>query len=283
MPEKSNADAVIEEQISQAVETIRTKSDLKPEFAIILGTGLGGLRDNIKDAVTLPYKEIPNFAESTFAEHFGELALGTLEGRPVVAMVGRFHRYEGYDLKEITFPVRVMKALGARALLVSNAAGGMRENHTPGDLCIIEDHVNLLGDNPLIGVNSDRLGPRFPDMCRPYDYGLIELAESVARGEGIATHRGVYAAVTGPCLETRAEYRYLRTIGCDVVGMSTVPEVIVAVQCGLKVLGISVITDKCIPDDLKPADIVEIIRIGKEAEPKLTKIFSAVVDGYEFD
>lgn len=270
----------IEMDVAEVVSVIRKKTDIVPLYAIILGTGLGGLRDCIEDSVTFPYTELPHFAVSTFTEHSGDLEIGMLEGKPVVAMVGRFHRYEGYSLSEITFPVRVMKALGAKVMLVSNACGGMRPAHMPGDLCIIEDHVNLLGDNPLIGVNSDTLGPRFPDMCQPYNAELIELAEEIALAESIRIHRGVYAAVTGPCLETRAEYRYLRTIGCDIVGMSTVPEVIVAVQSGLRVLGISVITDKCIPDALEPANIVKIIKTGQEAEPRLRKVFTEVVRRY---
>jgi purine-nucleoside phosphorylase len=273
----------IERETTAAVKAVRKKADIEPFYAIILGTGLGGLRKSITKSVVIPYEEIPGFAASTFSAHAGELVLGFLEGKPVVAMVGRFHRYEGYNLREITFPVRVMRALGAKILLVSNAAGGMRTRHKPGDLCIIEDHVNLLGDNPLIGVNSDLLGPRFVDMCEPYDRGLMNFAEEIALKEGIKIHRGVYAAVTGPNLETPAEYRYLRAIGCDLVGMSTVPEVIVAKQAGFRVLGISVITDKCVPDALQPADIREIIRIGNEAEPKLTKLFTRVIKDFKIN
>lgn len=282
MSQKNDLAEVIEKQVNEAVEVIRKAVDMTPDFGIILGTGLGGLKKEIKNQTVLNYLEIPHFPVSTFSAHAGELVFGELEGKNVVAMVGRFHRYEGYDLKQVTFPVRVMKALGARAMLVSNAGGGMRPVHLPGDLMIIEDHVNLFGDNPLIGINSNRLGPRFPDMVEPYDRKMISLAREIAREEGITAHVGVYVGVTGPCLETRAEYRFLRIIGCDVVGMSTVPEVIVAVQCGLKVLGVSVITDKCIPDALQPADIEEIIATGNKAEPRLTKLFCRVIKEYDF-
>ncbi|HSG81703.1 MAG TPA: purine-nucleoside phosphorylase, partial [Gemmatimonadota bacterium] len=213
----------------------------------------------------------------TVESHSGRLLLGRLSGQLVVAMQGRFHRYEGYSLQQVSFPVRVMRDLGAEILVVSNACGGMDPMWDVGDLMLIADHINLLGDNPLIGPNLDELGPRFPDMSEPYDLGLQKLALDVAREERITLRRGVYVAVPGPNLETRAEYRFLRMIGADVVGMSTVPEVIVALHGGMKVLGISIITDSCLPDALKPASVEEIIRVAGQAEPKLTSLIKNVV------
>jgi purine-nucleoside phosphorylase len=213
---------------------------------------------------------------STVETHSGEFVFGELGGKKVVAMKGRFHLYEGYDAQQVAFPVRVMKALGASTLLISNACGGMNRNYAPGDLMIIEDHINMLGANPLIGPNDASLGPRWPDMCEPYDRKLIRLAQEIAMEHKIKVQTGVYVAVTGPNLETRAEYRMLSQFA-DVVGMSTVPEVIAAVHCGLRILGISVVTDECIADRLKPADIKEIIRVAGEAEPKLTRLMSELI------
>jgi purine-nucleoside phosphorylase len=249
----------------------------EPVAGIILGTGLGGLAQDIEEEGSLSYNKIPGFPQSTVESHAGRFVAGRLAGVPVVAMDGRFHCYEGYSLGEVTLPVRVMKALGARVLVVSNASGGMNPQHRPGDILLIEDHINFMGVNPLVGPNDERLGPRFPDMCAPYDPELLEMAESVALAEGIRAHRGVYVAVTGPNLETRAEYRFLRAIGADVVGMSTVPEVIVAVHAGLRVLGLSVITDSCLPDALRPASIEAIIAVANSAEPKLAKIVTRVI------
>jgi purine-nucleoside phosphorylase len=264
------------EMIQEATAAIRAKTDLQPTVGIILGTGLGALAKEIEKPFVIPYQEIPHFPLSTVESHAGELVFGTIGKTPVVAMKGRFHRYEGYSLQQVTFPVRVMKELGVQNLLVSNACGGMNRTFQPGDLMIIEDHVNLMGDNPLIGHNDDRLGPRWPDMCEPYSKALITLAEKVAWEKRIPIRKGVYVAVTGPCLETRAEYRMLQQFA-DVVGMSTVPEAIVAVHAGMKVLGISVITDLCIPDTLEPADIQKIIQNAMVAEPKLTTIMKDVV------
>jgi purine-nucleoside phosphorylase len=210
--------------------------------------------------------------------HAGKLLAGQLAGRPVMAMQGRFHRYEGYDLHQVTFPIRVLHALGARTLVVSNACGGMHPLWEPGDLVLLSDHINLLGDNPLIGPNDDRLGPRFPDMSAPYDPELRALARAVALDLGIVLREGVYVAVPGPNLETRAEYRMLRAMGADVVGMSTVPEVIVAVHQGMRVVGVSIITDQCLPDALEPADIGRIIATASRAEPKLTRLITTVVE-----
>jgi len=265
------------DMIREAAAKIRQRTAVAPEIGIILGTGLGGLAQKIKIECEIPYPEIPHFVSSTVETHQGKLLAGTLSGKRVAAMQGRFHYYEGYDMGQITFPVRVMKELGARVLVVSNACGGMNPRFKRGDLMLIEDHINLLGANPLIGANDQRLGPRFPDMSQPYSRRLIALAESVALEEKIPLVKGVYVAVAGPNLETRAEYRFLRSIGADVVGMSTVPEVIAAVHCGLEVLGVSIVTDLCFPECLEPADINEIIRVAGEAEPRLTSLIGKVV------
>jgi purine-nucleoside phosphorylase len=264
------------QQIEEAVAAIRKRTALAPEVGIILGTGLGALAKEIQNPGVIHYSDIPHMPLSTVESHSGELVLGSLGGKNVVAMKGRFHLYEGYTAQQVAFPVQVMKHLGVKALLVSNACGGMNRAYSPGDLMILEDHINLLGANPLIGPNDDKLGPRWPDMSAPYDPALIKLAEALAWELRIKVQKGTYVAVTGPNLETRAEYRMLSQFA-DVVGMSTVPEVIAAVHCGLKVLGISVVTDECIADRLKPADITEIIRIAGEAEPKLTKLMAEVI------
>ena len=266
-------------QIEEAVNAIRSKWDKTPHAGIILGTGLGSLADEIKVEVSFEYEEIPHFPTSTAVSHRGRLVCGLLEGLPVMAMEGRFHMYEGYSLKQITLPVRVFKAMGASLLVVSNACGGMNPYYREGDFMVIDDHINLMGDNPLIGINDDRLGPRFPDMCEPYTRELSERALSVARQQDIIAHKGVFVAVAGPNLETRAEYRFLRTIGADVVGMSTVPEVIVAVHCGLRVVGFSVITDMCFPDALEPANVEKIIAIANSAEPNLRTLVLGVLAG----
>ena len=266
-------------QIEEAVNAIRSKWDKTPHAGIILGTGLGSLADEIKVEVSFEYEEIPHFPTSTAVSHRGRLVCGLLEGLPVMAMEGRFHMYEGYSLKQITLPVRVFKAMGASLLVVSNACGGMNPYYREGDIMVIDDHINLMGDNPLIGINDDRLGPRFPDMCEPYTRELSERALSVARQQDIIAHKGVFVAVAGPNLETRAEYRFLRTIGADVVGMSTVPEVIVAVHCGLRVVGFSVITDMCFPDALEPANVEKIIAIANSAEPNLRTLVLGVLAG----
>lgn len=256
---------------------IRSRWNGSPRAGVILGTGLGGLVEEIEVEATLDYDAIPHFPVSTAASHRGRLVCGTLGGLPVMAMEGRLHAYEGYSLQQITLPVRVMRAMGADLLVVSNASGGMNPYFRCGDLMVIEDHINLMGDNPLIGINDDRLGPRFPDMCEPYDRALIEQSLGIARRLDITAHKGVFVAVTGPNLETRAEYRFLRMIGADAVGMSTVPEVIVAVHCGLRVLGLSIITDMCLPDALEPADVSKIIATANSAEPKLRAIVSQML------
>ena len=269
---------VLYDRVQAAARTIRDRSPRRPAAAIILGTGLGGLAKEIKAEAVIPYEEIPGFPLSTVEAHAGRLILGNLSGKPVVAMQGRFHRYEGYSLQQVTFPVRVMHALGAETLVVSNACGGMHPLWAPGDLMLIADHINLIGDNPLIGPHDDRLGPRFPDMSQPYAESLRAMARKLALELGITLREGVYVAVTGPNLETRAEYRMLRAMGADVVGMSTVPEVIVAVQEGMKVLGISIITDQCLPDALEPASLEKIIAVANRAEPSLTRLVSGVVE-----
>lgn len=263
--------------IMESADFIRARAKIVPMVGVILGTGLEGLAEEIEADVVIPYGEIPHFPVSTVEFHPGRLILGILEGKGVVAMQGRFHYYEGYTMQQITFPVRVMRALGAQTLIISSAAGGMNPQFFAGDIMIITDHINLLGDNPLIGPNDDALGPRFPDMSEPYSRELITLAEEVALQEGIKVQRGVYVAVPGPNLETAAEYRFLRAIGADAVGMSTVPEDIVAIHSGMRVLGFSVITDMCLPDHLEPADIEEIVRTGRKAEPKLTRIIKGVI------
>ena len=265
------------QKMEEAANAIKAAWSETPRAGIILGTGLGSLVDQIEVAASLDYEEIPNFPRSTATSHRGRLVCGSLKGKPVIAMDGRFHMYEGYSLKEITLPVRVMKHLGAETLVVSNACGGMNPYYECGDVMLIDDHINLLGDNPLIGINDDRLGPRFPDMSQPYDFKLIDQVMEIARLNNIHVHRGVFVAVTGPNLETRAEYRFLRGIGADVVGMSTVPEVIVAVHCGLKVVGFSIITDMCFPDSLQPAVVEEIIANANAAEPTLRLLVSELI------
>ena len=265
------------ERIAEAVDAVRSVTDFEPRVGIILGTGLGGLTAEIDAAAEVPYGQIPGFPEPTVESHAGRLIFGALGGTPVVAMQGRFHRYEGYTLQEVTFPVRVLRRLGAEVLVVSSACGGMNPLWVPGELVLLDDHINLLGDSPLVGPNDDSLGPRFPDMSEPYDRALQTLAMEIALELGIRLHRGVYVAVTGPNLETRAEYRMLRGVGADVVGMSTVPEVIVARHMDMRVMGISIITDACLPDALEPADITTIIETATRAEPDLTRLIARVV------
>lgn len=264
-------------QIDAAVSAVRAQTDFVPRTGIILGTGLGGLAEMIDVAATVSYGDVPGFPEPTVETHSGRLVFGTLGGTPVVAMQGRFHRYEGYSLQQVAFPVRVLKALGADTLVVSNVSGGMNPLWSVGELVLIDDHINLLGDSPLIGPNVDELGPRFPDMSEPYDLALQELARSAALEMGIRLNRGVYVAVPGPQLETRAEYRMLRAMGADVVGMSTVPEVIVARHMDMRVLGLSIITDACLPDALEPVDVSRIIEAAGAAEPHLTRLIERVV------
>jgi purine-nucleoside phosphorylase len=267
----------LRDNINEAVDFIRTKTDVKPPIGIILGTGLGGLVKEIRIQEVIDYSEIPHFPVSTVESHHGKLIFGMLSGKKIVAMQGRFHKYEGYTLQQVTFPVRVMKFLGVQHLLISNAAGALNPFFKRGEVMIMADHINLLADNPLIGKNDDTLGPRFPDMSEPYDRGLIALAEQAALDLKIPVQKGVYAAMIGPMLETAAEYRFLRIIGADAVGMSTVPEDIVAVHMGIKVLGFSILTDECFPDALKPVTLKEVIKTATKAEPKMTAIMKEVV------
>ena len=266
------------EAIESAAAAVRARSATVPEVAIVLGTGLGGLVSEIEVETSVAYKDIPGFPHSTVESHAGRLLLGTLGGKRVAAMQGRLHRYEGYSLQQVTFPVRVLRALGAQTLVVSNASGGMNPFWQAGDLMLIADHINLLGDNPLIGANDDRLGVRFPDMSTPYDESLRALARDIAAEQRTVLREGVYVAVAGPNLETRAEYRMLRALGADVVGMSTVPEVIVALHAGMRVLGLSLITDLCLPDALEPADLPTIIAAASRAEPGLTALVRGVLE-----
>lgn len=265
------------EQIQEAKATILGRWTGQPQVGIILGTGLGGLVEEIAVEAALDYGDIPHFPVSTAPGHAGRLVCGRLAGKNVVAMEGRFHYYEGYSLQQITLPVRVMKALGCEILIVSNACGGMNPQFAKGDLMMIEDHINLMGDNPLLGKNDERLGPRFPDMCYPYDRELLALARRIALEEKIVLHQGVFVAVPGPNLETRAEYRFLRGVGADVVGMSTIPEVLVGVHSGLRNAGISVITDVCLADALEPVNIDDIIATANAAEKKLRVLVRRLV------
>ncbi len=269
--------AAVMEAVRRAAESVVARTQLRPEVAIVLGTGLGQLADAIEVEASIPYEEIPGFPLSTVESHTGRLLMGRLSGRRVAALQGRFHLYEGYTAQQVTLPVRVLRVLGAETLVVSNACGGMNPLWAPGDVMLIDDHLNLLGENPLVGENLDELGPRFPDLSAPYDRELAALTERIALEIGVPLRRGVYAAVTGPNLETRAEYRMLRGFGADVVGMSTVPEVIVARHMGMRVLGLSIITDACLPDALEPADIETIIRVAAGAEPALTRLVAALL------
>ncbi len=269
------------EDVQHATDAVRARWAGAPKVGLILGTGLGALAKEIVAEATIPYPEIPFFPQSTVLGHKGQLVCGTLAGQSVIAMEGRFHLYEGYTAAQVTFPIRVMKELGCHFLIVSNAAGGLNPHHRKGDLVVIEDHINLMGVNPLVGPNDDRLGTRFPDLIEPYDKGLQKMALQAALEENIVAHRGVYVAVTGPNLETRAEYRFLRAIGADVVGMSTVPEVLVAVHAGLKVLGFSIVTDLCLPDALVPVSHEEIVAVAQEAEIKLRTIVRRVLERLE--
>lgn len=265
------------QRVGAAVDAVRLHTDLEARVGIVLGTGLAGLVDLMETEAVVPYDEIPGVPVPTVERHTGRLVLGRFEGVPVAVMQGRFHRYEGHTLHEVTFPIRLLRRLGAETLVVSNIAGCMNPLWSVGDLVLIDDHINLLGDSPLVGPNDDDFGPRFPDMSEPYDLGLQSLAREAALDLGVPLHRGVYVAVTGPQLETRAEYRMLRTLGADIVGMSTVPEVIVARHMDMRVLGLSIITDVCLPDALEPVDVSRIIAAAGAAEPHLTRLIGRVV------
>ena len=265
-------------QRAEAASFIKERLPIEPEYLLILGTGLGQLAEEMTVELELPYEEIPHFPVSTVESHAGKLLMGNLGGKSVMAMQGRFHYYEGYSMSQIVFPVRVAKMLGIQTLLVSNACGGLNPNYERGDIMLINDHINFLGDNPLIGPNDPNLGPRFPDMSQPYTERLLSIAEQVALDAGIKIHQGVYLAVSGPMLETKAEYRYMRQLGADVVGMSTVPEVIAAIHMSMEVIGISVITDECFPDSLEPVSLDDVLEAAAMAEPHLTRIVVGVLE-----
>jgi purine-nucleoside phosphorylase len=265
-------------QRAQAVAFIKERLPIDPEYLLILGTGLGQLAEEMTVEVELPYEDIPHFPVSTVESHAGKLLIGYLGGKSIMAMQGRFHYYEGYSMNQIAFPVRIAKMLGIQTLLVSNACGGLNPNFERGDIMLINDHINFLGDNPLIGPNDPDLGPRFPDMSQPYTERLLATAEQVALDAGIKMHQGIYLAVSGPMMETKAEYRYMRQLGADVVGMSTVPEVIAAVHMSMEVLGISVITDECFPDALEPVSLDDVLEAAAMAEPQLTRVVVGVLE-----
>jgi len=264
-------------KVNESVAFLRYKAEIQPQIAIVLGTGLGGLADKIQAAAVIPYELIPNFPVSTVASHEGRLIFGSLGGKTIAAMQGRFHHYEGYEPKIITFPIRVMSAMGIKTLIISNAAGGLNLTFQAGDIMLIRDHINLTGQNPLRGDNIDEWGPRFPDMTEPYSRELIEMAEKAATDLDITVHKGVYVGVTGPSMETAAETRFLRLIGADAVGMSTIPEVIVCAHAGLRVLGLSVITNVNNPDDYHPAPVEQVIATAKGAEPQLVRLVEEVL------
>lgn len=262
----------------EALNFLKDETDIRPSYLIILGTGLGNLTNSLDIQTAIPYSEIPHFPVSTAPRHAGELLFGKLIGKQVAVMQGRFHYYEGYSMQKIAFPPRVIHALGAKTLIVSCACGGLNPDFEPSDVMLINDHINLFGDNPLIGPNDDELGPRFPDMSEPYTPSLRDLAETVAADNNIEIHKGVLASLSGPTMETKAEYRFLQYIGADAVGMSTIPEVITAVHMGMDVLGLSAITDECDPDALEPVSIEEVVEAGKLAQPKMTKILLGVLE-----
>lgn len=264
-------------QITEAADFIRAQGGPAPEVGVICGTGMGSLADAVKSPTIIPYDRIPHFPVSTVESHKGNLVLGELSGRRVFVMQGRFHFYEGYTMRQVTFPVRVMKALGCGTLIVMNAVGGMNPRIPAGSIALINDHINMMGDNPLIGPNDESLGPRFPDMSEPYTRALIRLAHEVGLENKIHLHDAVMVAVAGPNLETAAEYRAFRRWGADIVTMSTVPEVIVAVHAGMRTLGISTVTDNCLPDNLKPAHLDDIIAAAKAAEPRLEVLVKGVL------
>ena len=268
------------EQITKCLAYVRKKTAFTPEIALVLGTGLGNLAKRIKQEKVFTYEELPFFPKTTVQSHSGKLILGELGGKKIAAMEGRFHFYEGYSLSEVTFPVRVLREMGAKTLVVSNAAGGLNLGYKKGEIVIITDQINFMGVNPLIGPNEDKLGSRFPDMCAPFSKRLIDLTVQASKEAKVPVNQGVYIGVTGPCLETRAEYRMMRNFGADLVGMSTVPEVIVGVHMGMEILGVSIVTDTCDPDHLEPCNIQEIIKTANEAGPKLDKLLCAAIQKF---
>jgi purine-nucleoside phosphorylase len=264
-------------RIQEAVDFIQSKTQVKPEFGIILGTGLGGLVKEIEIIDEIPYEQIPNFPVSTVESHKGRLIFGVLGGKNVMAMQGRFHYYEGYSLQEVTFPVRVMKLLGIQKLFVSNASGGVNPDFEVGEIMIINDHINFFPGNPLIGKNLDELGPRFPDMSDPYDTDMIERALVIAAKNDIRVSQGVYLGLTGPTLETPAEYKFVHIVGADAVGMSTVPEVIVARHMEIPTFAISIITDLGVPGKIQKVSVQDVIEVASRQEPKMTLIMKELI------
>lgn len=269
------------QRIEESVRSIRDRVPASPKVGIVLGTGLGTLSASMQIEASIPYADIPNFVVSTAESHDGVLEFGTLSGHAIVAMKGRLHYYEGYSMREVTFPIRVMQALGVETLIITNAVGGMNPTYASGEIFLTLDHINFMGDNPLIGPNDDALGPRFPDMSEPYDLELARRVEAFALEEKVLLRKGVFVAVAGPNLETRAEYRFLRAIGADVVGMSLVPETLVAVHAGMKVCALSAITDMGLPDALEPVDIPKILRVAGEAAPKLMRLVVRLIESLD--
>jgi len=268
------------EKINKTAEYIQGKTKLKPDYAIVLGSGLGGLVNEIDIEVTLPYTSIPNFPVSTVQGHGGNLIIGKLGGKNVIALQGRFHYYEGYSMQDVTFPIRVFIALGIKRLVLSNASGGMNPDYEVGDIVIINDHINLMPSNPLIGRNYDELGPRFPDMSEPYEMRMVNHAYEIAKAMNYRCHTGVYAGVPGPCFETPAEYRYIRTIGADIVGMSTIPEVIVGRHQGIPCFAISIVTDLGGFDEAQKVSHEEVLKVAKAAESKMTSVIKELIRTY---
>ena len=269
---------LLKDKLIETTNFLKNKIQLTPEIGIILGTGLNGLTNEIGILQSISYNEIPNFPVSTVESHKGNLLIGTLKNKNILAMQGRFHFYEGYSMQEITFPIRVMKELGVKTLIISNASGSLNPLFKKGSLMLIDDYINLLATTPLVGEYDATFGARFPEMSEPYSQRLITIAEKIALEHKIPIHKGVYAAMSGPCLETRAEYRMLKLIGADAIGMSTIPETIVAKQVGLETIGISILTDECYPDNLQPVTLEEIIEVAAIAEPKLSKLVSELVE-----
>ena len=267
----------LRKRIEEAAAFVRGRTAVRPEVGIILGTGLGDFADALQVETVVPYREIPHFPRSTVESHAGELHLGRLAERPVAVMKGRVHYYEGYSMQQVSFPMRVLKALGCDTVIITNSVGGMNPTMPAGTLVVTRDHINLMGDNPLIGENDDTLGPRFPDMSEPYSQALIELAERCAESQHVPLQRAVFVGVAGPNLETAAEYRFLRWIGADVVGMSLIPETIVAVHGGQRVLSFNIVTDTCNPENLKPVSIPEILKVAGSMAPVLIRLVTDVV------